>query len=116
VTARVVVVGMPSAAGCASDRTWRAAAAFLASRLRARFGDEVAFEYAELFSSDMERHPEIEAVVAAGTALPPVVSIHGVVAFSGGKLNVSAIERAVGAALRAASDAPSPHMSEAPVP
>ena len=77
---------------------------------------EVAFEYADLFSPEMDRHPEIESLVAAGTAAPPVVTIDGGLAFSGGKLNVSAIERAVGVALRAASEASSPQASEALFP
>jgi hypothetical protein len=95
----VLVVGLPSAAGCAPGNTWRAAAAFVAQRLAQRFGDRVAFEYAELFSSDMVRHPDVEADIAAGRAELPIVVIDGVRRFSGGKLNVGAIERAVAAAL-----------------
>jgi hypothetical protein len=68
-------------------------------RLAARFGDRVAFEYAELFSSDMTGHPEIEASVADGEAVPPIVVIDRVRRFAGGKLNVTAIERAVAEAL-----------------
>jgi hypothetical protein len=95
----VLVVGLPSAAGCAPGNTWRAAAAFVQQRLAQRFGDRVAFAYAELFSSDMVRHPDVEADIAAGRADLPIVVIDGVRRFSGGKLNVGAIERAVAAAL-----------------
>lgn len=91
----VLVVGLPPAAGCAPGKTWRAAAAFVQQRLAQRFGDRVAFEYAELFSTDMARHPDVEADIAAGRASLPTVVIDGVRRFSGGKLNVSAIERAV---------------------
>ena len=102
-TCPVLVVGLPSAAGCAPGRTWRAAAAFVQQRLAQRFGDRVAFEYAELFSPDMVRHPDVEADIAAGRADLPIVVIDGVRRLSGGKLNVGAIEREVSAALGTAS-------------
>src|ERR1035441_3550325 len=60
-TCSVLVVGMPSPAGCASTKTWKAAAAFVEQRLTERFGPAVAFEYAELFSPDMARHPDHHA-------------------------------------------------------
>ena len=91
----VLVVGMPSPAGCASTKTWKAAATFVEQRLVARFGQAVAFEYAELFGPDMARHPDVEAAIATGEAVPPIVVIDGVRRFAGGKLNISAIERAV---------------------
>lgn len=102
-TCPVLVVGLPSAAGCAPGNTWRAAAAFVQQRLAQRFGDRVAFEYAELFSPDMVRHPDVEADVAAGRADLPIVVINGIRRFSGGKLNVGAIEREVAAVLGTAS-------------
>jgi hypothetical protein len=91
----VLVVGMPSPAGCASTKTWKAAAAFVEQRLTERFGPAVVFEYAELFGPDLARHPDVEAEIAAGHAIPPIVIIDGVRRFAGGKLNASAIERAV---------------------
>ncbi len=98
-TSTVVVVGVPMAA-CDPGKTWRAAAAFVERRLAERFGPAVAFEYAELFGPEMARHPDVEAAIAAGEAVPPVVMIDGIRRFSGGKLNVSAIERAVAEALQ----------------
>lgn len=103
----VLIVGLPSAAGCASDKTWRAAAAFVESRLSARFGAAVSVEYVELFSPDMVRHPEVEASIASGEAAPPIVAIDGVRRFAGGKLNVAAIERAVAETLDASIPLPS---------
>ena len=99
----VLVVGLPPARGCATGNTWRAAAALVQQRLARRFGDRVVFEYAELFSPDMARHPDVEADIAAGRADLPIVVIDGVCRFSGGKLNVGAIERQVAVALGAAS-------------
>lgn len=91
----VLIVGLPSPAGCAANKTWRAAAEFVFSRLAMRFGDAVTAEYAELFSPDLARHPDVESWIAAGEATPPIVVIDGVRRFAGGKLMVSAIERAV---------------------
>jgi hypothetical protein len=90
----VLVVGLPPAAGCPSHETWRAAAESVHSRLTARFGSAVRFEYVDLFSREMAPYPEIEALVADGAALPIVV-IDGVARFIGGKLHASAIEREV---------------------
>lgn len=94
-TCRVLIVGVPMSADCAADRTWRAAATFIERRLVARFGAGVGVEYVELFSPEMTGYPDIEAQIAAGEAVPPIVTIDGARRFSGGKLNVSAIERAV---------------------
>ena len=98
-TCSVLVIGMPSPAGCASTMTWRAAASLVEHRLAERFGAAVDFEYAELFGPDMARHPDVEQAIAAGEAVPPIVMIEGVRRFAGGKLNISAIERAVADAL-----------------
>lgn len=110
----VLVVGMPPAAGCAAGKTWRAAAELVRARVRARFGDAVTFEYADLFSPDMAAHPDVEEWIASGEAVPPIVVIDRVRRFAGGKLNVSAIERAVAEAL--GPGAPSPSTMEVPVP
>ncbi len=99
---RLLIVGVPAAATCAPEKTWRAAADLVRGRLRARFGVDVVVEYAELFTPDMAAHPAAEALVADGSAVPPVVLLDGVLVSSGGKLNVSAIERAVQARLEGA--------------
>lgn len=112
-TCDVLIVGLPPAAGCPSTKTWRAAAEFVHSRLVDRYGSAIRFEYVDLFSPDMARYHEIEALVAEG-ANPPIVVIKGVARFSGGKLNISAIERAVAEALGAG--VPVPSRVEEPVP
>ena len=47
----------------------------------------------------MGGHPDVEARIAADGLVPPIVVVDGAVLSAGGKLNVSAIERAVAAAL-----------------
>jgi len=97
----VRVFGLPSPAGCDPRRTWRAAADLVVERLHARFGALVRVDYVELFSPEMAAHASVEEAIAAGEATPPIVEIDGRIAFHGGKLNVSAIERAVAVALGA---------------
>ena len=103
-TCSVLVVGMPSPAGCDSTRTWKAAASLVDQRLADRFGPAVIFEYVELFGPEMARYPDVEAEIATGAAVPPIVVIDGVRRFAGGKLNLSAIARAVADALQPEPD------------
>jgi disulfide oxidoreductase YuzD len=103
----VLIVGLPPFAGCASTKTWRAAADLVHSRLRDRFGAAVRFEYIDIFSPEMAHHPEVQALVIDGS-IPPLVLIDGVARFAGGKLHISAIERAVAETLYTGVPAPSP--------
>ena len=98
-TCSVLVVGVPMAA-CDPAKTWKAAASLVEQRLAERFGPAVAFEYAELFGPEMARHPDVEAAIADGEAAPADRGHPRVRRFSGGKLNLSAIERAVAEALQ----------------
>ncbi len=98
-TCRVLIVGLPSAASCPPEKTWRAAGDLVAQRLHARFGDRADVGYVDLFSPSMSGHPDVEARIAADGLVPPVVVVDGAVFSAGGKPNVSAIERAVAAAL-----------------
>ena len=98
-TCRVLIVGVPSAATCPPEKTWRAAGDLVAQRLHARFGDAVAVEYVDLFSPAMGGHPDVEMRIAADGLVPPVVVVDRALLSAGGKLNVSAIERAVAAAV-----------------
>lgn len=98
-TCSVLIVGLPSAATCPPEKTWRAAAGFVTQRLHARFGNDVAVAYVDLFSPEMAGHPDVETRIAADGLVPPVVVVDGSVLSSGGKLNVSAIERAIASAI-----------------
>ena len=98
-TCSVLIVGLPAAATCPPQKTWRAAAGFVTQRLHAQFGEDVAVEYVDLFSPEMAGHPDVETRIATDGLVPPVVVVDGSVLSGGGKLNISAIERAVAAAL-----------------
>ena len=105
-TCSVLIVGLPAAATCPPEKTWRAAAGFVAQRLHARFGDDVVVEYVDLFSPEMGRHPDVEARIATDGLVPPSSWSMAPSCLAGGKLNVSAIERAVAAALEGVAAAP----------
>jgi hypothetical protein len=82
------------------------------SRLAERFGSSVRFEYVDLFSPEIARHPEVEALLADGS-IPPLVLINNAARFAGGKLQISAIERAVAETL--SGGVPVPVATEEPV-
>ena len=105
-TCDVLIVGLPSAATCPPEKTWRSAADFVAQRLHARFGSEVHVTYVDLFSPGMADHGDVEARIATEGLMPPIVVVDGAVMPAAGKLNVSAIERAVAAALDGTPVAP----------
>jgi disulfide oxidoreductase YuzD len=105
-TCSVLIVGLPSAAACPPEKTWRSAAGFVVQRLHARFGDEVVVEYVDLFSPEMSEHADVEAHIAIDSLMPPVVVVDGTVLSAGGKLNVSVIERAVAAVLEGVAVVP----------
>jgi hypothetical protein len=105
-TCDVLIVGLPSAATCPPEKTWRSAAGFVVQRLHARFGDEVVVEYVDLFSPGMADHGDVEARIATEGLMPPIVVVNGTVMPAAGKLNVSAIERAVAAVLEGVAVVP----------
>lgn len=72
---------------------WRDAAAFGRRALSKRFGDQVAVEYYDLFSPEMDRFPEVVALVAAGQGQVPLVFVDGELLSSGGKVSVPEIRR-----------------------
>lgn len=96
----VIIMGTPPTVGCTPGKTWRAAAGYVGQRLSARFGGAVRFAYVDLFSPEMYDYPELEPLIAAGSPMP-LVLVDGELRLSGGKLNVTAIERAVAESLAA---------------
>lgn len=85
-------------ASCGHGATWSAATAFIAARLKERFGEAVATEHVEMFSPRSFEFPEILAAVGAGGALPIVV-VDGRIISQGGKLSDRVIRQAVSALL-----------------
>ena len=106
-TCSVLILGAPPTVGCTPGKTWRAAALYVGERLSDRFGAALRFDYVDLFSTEMQGHPELERLITAGNALP-LVLIDGDLRFSGGKLNVTAIERAIAEAITRSAAHPAP--------
>jgi len=72
---------------------WRRTAAFARSALRARFGETVDVEYHDLFSSDMDRFPDVLALVARGQGRIPLVFVGNELLSSGGNISIPDIRR-----------------------
>ncbi len=87
------VFGVPTACATGVTDAWRKAAAWARQRLTARFGQQVAVEYYDLFSSEMDRFPEVVALVAAGQGQAPLVFVDGELLSSGGKVSGPDIRR-----------------------
>jgi hypothetical protein len=72
---------------------WRRTAAFARSVLRARFGERVVVEYHDLFSSEMDRFPEVLALVASGQGWVPLVFVGNELLSSGGNVSLPDVRR-----------------------
>ena len=95
ITATVVIVGLPSPAGCDPSRTWRAASELVATSLRRWCGDHVRVEYVELFSDGLEPYAALVEAVGRGDLHLPAVTVGGEIVSSGGKLRVSVVREAL---------------------
>jgi len=89
----VRIFGVPTACPTGATDAWRKAAAWARQQLTARFGEQVSVEYYDLFSPEMDRFPEVLALVAAGQGQVPLVFVDGVLLSSGGKVSVPDIRR-----------------------
>ncbi len=89
----VRIFGVPMA--CATDVTdaWRKAAAWARRQLTVRFGEQVSVEYYDLFSPEMDRFPEVLALVKKGNGAVPPVFVGDELLSAGGKVSVPDIRR-----------------------
>jgi len=90
----VRIIGVPSRCPTGLE-PWRAIAGWVQKQLTARFGDQVVVEYYDLFSPEMDRFPEMLALVQRGGGGVPLVLIGEEILSSGGKVSVPAIRRAL---------------------
>ena len=89
----VRIFGTLTACRDGTGDAWRDTAAFARRALSRRFGDQVAVEYYDLFSPEMDRFPEVVALVAAGQGQVPLVFVDGELLSTGGKVSVPDIRR-----------------------
>ena len=85
-------------ASCGHGPTWSSATAFMAIRLRRRFGDRVVVEHVEIFTARSFEFPDVLAAIQGGSLLPIVV-VDGRIVSEGGKLPEPVVGRAVTEAL-----------------
>jgi len=89
----VRIFGTPVACKDGIKDAWRSTAAFAGNALRVRFGDQITVEYYDLFSPDMDRFPQVLALVSAGRGQVPLVFIGGELLSSGGAISIPDIRR-----------------------
>ena len=69
----VRIFGLPTACATGVTDAWREVAAWAGRQLTVRFGEQVSVEYYDLFSPEMDRFPEILALVKGGNGAVPLV-------------------------------------------
>lgn len=85
----VRIFGVPVACASGVTEPWQEVADWVRQQLTGRFGDEqVTVEYYDLFSPEMDRFPEVMALVAAGQGQVPLVFVNGELVSSGSKVSV----------------------------
>lgn len=94
----VRIFGVPTACAIGVTDAWREAAGWARRQLTARFGPQVSVEYYDLFSPEMDRFPEVIALVSAGQGQVPLVFVDEELLSSGGKVSVPDIRRHLEAA------------------
>lgn len=89
----VRIFGVPTACAAGVTDAWQEVARLVRRQLMARFGPQVNVEYYDLFSPEIDRFPEVLALVAAGQGQVPLVFVGGELLSSGGKVSVPEIRR-----------------------
>jgi len=89
----VRIFGVSTACATGVTDAWRQAASWARTQLTGRFGQQVSVEYYDLFSPEMDRFPEVMAVVSAGQGQVPLVFVDEELLSSGGKISVTDIRR-----------------------
>ncbi len=87
----VRIFGMPTACITGVTDAWRQVANWARQQLTARFGQQVSVEYYDLFSPEMDRFPEVLALVKEGNGAVPLVFVGDELLSAGGKVSIPAI-------------------------
>ncbi|MGQ9684458.1 MAG: hypothetical protein ACUVX9_18175 [Anaerolineae bacterium] len=89
----VRIFGLPTACATGVTDAWREVAGWARQQLTARFGQQVNVEYYDLFSPEMDRFPEVLALVKEGSGAVPLVFVGDELLSAGGKVSVPDIRR-----------------------
>ncbi len=98
----VRIYGAPTACSTGATDAWRDVAALMGRQWKERFGDQVDFEYVDLFGPEASHFPYVLAQVSQDNLALPLVYVNGELFSSGGKLNGPAIRRRIEALINAA--------------
>jgi len=94
----VRIFGMPVACATGVTHAWREVANWARKQLTARFGEQVSVEYYDLFSPQMDRFPEVLALVRDGDEGMPLVFVGTDLLSAGDKISIPAVRRRLEAA------------------
>lgn len=96
----VRIFGVPTVCATGVTHAWREVTDWTRQRLTARFGEQVRVEYYDLFSPEMDRFPEVLALVKEGNGAVPLVFVGDELLSAGGKVSIPAIRRRLEALVR----------------
>lgn len=88
----VRIFGVP-VAGCKPGKSWQDAANFAKKLLTSKFGDQIKVEYIEFLPSKWKDFPEVIESINKGKAKIPIITVNGEAISTGGKINISQIEK-----------------------
>lgn len=84
---------MPTACATGVTDAWREVADWARQQLTARFGEQVSVGYYDLLSPEMDRFPQVLALVRSGDGVVPLVFVGDELLSAGGKVSIRAIRR-----------------------
>jgi disulfide oxidoreductase YuzD len=94
----VRIFGVPLTCATGVTDAWGEVANWARKQLTARFGEQVSVEYYDLFSPQMDRFPEVLALVRGGDTAMPLVFVGTDLVSAGGKISLPTIRRRLEAA------------------
>ena len=86
------IFGAP-VAGCKPGKTWKDAANLAKKWLTLKFGEQVKVEYIEFLPPKWKDFPQIVELINKKQAKIPIITVKDEVISTGGKINISQIEK-----------------------
>ena len=83
---KIEIFGMPIA-GCAENKTWRAASEMVFKKLKDKFGSNIVTKYVELYSPESFQYDKINILLESNSHNPPFIFINDEMYDSGGKIS-----------------------------
>lgn len=87
----VRIFGVPTTCSTGVTDAWREVADWARQQLMGRFGQQVSVEYYDLFSLEMDRFPEVMALVKESNGAVPLVFVGEELVSAGRKVSIPAI-------------------------